>query len=225
MVGDEIYMNNTKKTITLTIAAIFIAATLVVGGTFAASSAFAYIKKGPQDNKKGARDNGSGNENGNTVTILKCKNKGSASGFDTTTNQECENLICTHPGPGATCVSENEVTLVTPPVTPPTPPPVKEVCLSAQPATVFDVTTTESNAHPKNTVVCLGKPGENNPQNFPPGAAIIPPGETPITGATVRIDNSVGGECPQGVTAIVDSGNPPGGFNIGDTACITFVSG
>src|SRR2546423_12171332 len=111
-------MNNTKKTITLAIAAIFIAATLVVGGTFAASSAFAYIKKGPQDNKKGARDNGSSSRNGNTITVEKCKNKGSASGFDTTVNQECENLICTHPGAGATCVSEAEVTPITP-ITPP----------------------------------------------------------------------------------------------------------
>ena len=104
-------MNNTK---TLAIVAVLMAATLVVGGTFAASSAFAYIKKGPQDNKKGARDNGSGNENGNTVTILKCKNKGSASGWDTTTNQECENLICTHPGSDGTCVTENEGATVSP---------------------------------------------------------------------------------------------------------------
>jgi hypothetical protein len=221
VVGDEIKMNNTKTT-TLAVAAIFIAATLVVGGTFAATSAFAYMKKGPQDNKKGTRDNGSDSRNGNTITVEKCKNKGSASGFDTTVNQECENLICTHPGNNATCVSEQAAVT---PVTPVTPPPVKEVCLTAQPATVFDVTTTESNAHPSGTVVCLGKPGENNPQNFPPGAAIIPPGESPITGATVRIDNSVNGGCPQGVTATVDSGNPPGGFNIGDTACITFVSG
>jgi hypothetical protein len=101
-------MNNTKKTITLAVAAIFIAATLVVGGTFAASSAFAYIKKGPQDNKKGARDKESDSRNGNTITVEKCQNKGSASGFDTTTNQECENLICTHPGSNGTCVSENE---------------------------------------------------------------------------------------------------------------------
>jgi hypothetical protein len=107
VVDDEIYMNNTK-TITLAIAAIFIAATLVVGGTFAATSAFAYMKKGPQDNKKGARDNGSGNRNGNTITALICKNKGSASGFDTAVNQECENTLCTHPGSNATCVSENE---------------------------------------------------------------------------------------------------------------------
>ncbi len=101
-------MNNTKKTITLAVAAIFIAATLVVGGTFAASSAFAYIKKGSQDNKKGARDKESDSRNGNTITVEKCQNKGSASGFDTTTNQECENLISTHPGSNGTCVSENE---------------------------------------------------------------------------------------------------------------------
>jgi hypothetical protein len=106
-------MNNTKTT-TLAIAAIFIAATLVVGGTFAATSAFAYVKKGPQDDKKGARDNGSGNRNGNTITVEKCKNRGSASGWDTKVNQECQNLICTHPSAGATCVSEN-VTPVTPP--------------------------------------------------------------------------------------------------------------
>jgi hypothetical protein len=57
-------MNNTR---TLAIVAVLTAATLVVGGTFAATSAFAYVKKGPQDNKKGARDNGSGNGNGNTI--------------------------------------------------------------------------------------------------------------------------------------------------------------
>jgi Family of unknown function (DUF6346) len=89
-------MNNTK---TLTaIAAILIAATLVVGGTLAATSAFAYQQK-----KGGSQEN---SKNGNTVTIEECKNRGSASGFDTNVNQECENLICTHPGDGATCVSE-----------------------------------------------------------------------------------------------------------------------
>ena len=89
-------MNNTK---TLTaIAAILIAATLVVGGTLAATSAFAYQQK-----KGGSQEN---SKNGNTVTIEECKNRGSASGFDTNVNQECENLICTHPSSGATCVSE-----------------------------------------------------------------------------------------------------------------------
>jgi hypothetical protein len=96
-------MNNTR---TLGIAAILIAATLVVGVTFAAAttvaqSAFAYSQK---------KDNGKGNGNGNTVTIEECKNKGSASGFDTAVDQECENLICTHPGNNATCVQEGAVT-------------------------------------------------------------------------------------------------------------------
>jgi len=38
----------------------------------------------------------------------------SASGFDTATNQECENLICTHPGENATCTEEGAVVAVTP---------------------------------------------------------------------------------------------------------------
>jgi hypothetical protein len=121
-------MNSTR---TLAIVAVLTAATLVVGLTAAATmttSAFAggygqdkYVKGGGQDSYKkdghdkynqGTRDNrndgGSGNQNGNTVTVEKCQNKGSASGFDTTTNQECENLICTHPGSDGTCVSESE---------------------------------------------------------------------------------------------------------------------
>ena len=36
------------------------------------------------------------------VLMEECKNKGSASGFDTAVDQECENLICTHPGENAT---------------------------------------------------------------------------------------------------------------------------
>jgi hypothetical protein len=106
-------MNNTKTT--LAIVAVLMAATLVVGVTFAATaahSASAYVKKKPprQDDKKDkARDNdGSGNQNGNTVTVLKADNKGSASGFDTSVNQEADNLICTHPGENATCTSESE---------------------------------------------------------------------------------------------------------------------
>ena len=91
-------MNNTR---TLGIAAILIAATLVVGVTFAAAttqSAFASRK-------------GDGNENGNTITALKCQNIGSASGFDTAVDQECENLICTHPGNDATCIQEGSKAL------------------------------------------------------------------------------------------------------------------
>jgi len=85
-------MNNTIKTLPA-IAAVLMAATLVVGtaGAFLTTTT-----------KSAFADNNSGN----TVTIEECKNRGSASGFDTTTNQECENLICTHPGSGATCVSE-----------------------------------------------------------------------------------------------------------------------
>ena len=127
-------MNNTR---TLAIVVVLTAATLVVGLTVAATmttSAFAgggkgygqdkytrggqdSYKKDGQD-KKGTRDNGkdkgSGNQNGNTITALKCQNKGSTSGWDTTTNQECENLICTHPGSDGTCVTENEGATVSP---------------------------------------------------------------------------------------------------------------
>jgi hypothetical protein len=97
-------MNNTKTL--AAIAAIFIAATLVVGGTFAAitgtQSALAYQKKKGGDEK-----------NGNTVTIQKCKQDGTGSGFDNDLEQECGNTICTHPGDNATCVSES-VGAVTP---------------------------------------------------------------------------------------------------------------
>jgi hypothetical protein len=107
-------MNNTK---TLAVVAVLMAATLVVG-TFVTvattQSAFAYAKKPRQDDNKKTRDNGSGNRNGNTVTIEECKNRGSASGFDTALDQECENVICTHPGSNATCVQEGVVTPTTP---------------------------------------------------------------------------------------------------------------
>ena len=214
MVGDEIKMNNTKTT-TLAVAAIFIAATLVVGGTFAATSAFAYMKKGPQDNKKGTRDNGSDSRNGNTITVEKCKNKGSASGFDTTVNQECENLICTHPGNNATCVSEQEQAAVTPPVTPP----INKECPAG---TVFDVTTLEDSTNAQNVPakshICLTKPGENK------DATIIVFGDGTIT-ENVNINHAVNGDCPQGVKALVDTGNPPDGFSLGEVACTNIGQG
>jgi ribosomal protein S17 len=107
-------MNNTR---TLAVVAVLMAATLVVG-TFVTvattQSAYAYAKKSRQDDNKKTRDNGSGNRNGNTVTIEECKNRGSASGFDTALDQECENVICTHPGNNATCVQEGVVTPTTP---------------------------------------------------------------------------------------------------------------
>jgi hypothetical protein len=89
-------MNNTK---TLAVVAVLMAATLVVG-TFVTvattQSAFAYAKKPRQDDNKKTRDNGSGNRNGNTVTIEECKNRGS------------------HPGSNATCVQEGVITPTTP---------------------------------------------------------------------------------------------------------------
>src|SRR5437764_3192667 len=105
-------MNNTTITKgNLSLVAILMAATLVIGtfatmattiGTTQSSKAFAYS----QQKKKGDDNN---SRNGNTITALKCQNKGSASGFDTALDQECENLICTHPGNNATCVQEGAV--------------------------------------------------------------------------------------------------------------------
>jgi hypothetical protein len=102
-------MNNTK---TLAIVAIFMAATLVVG-TFAATATTQTALAYQQKKNKGSQDNGSrnnSNKNSNTVTIEECKNRGSASGFDTAVDQECANLICTHPANNATCTQEGVVT-------------------------------------------------------------------------------------------------------------------
>jgi hypothetical protein len=89
-------MNNTT-TRSLSVAAIFIAATLVVGATLAATmltpaAAAAASKKG--------------NGNGNTDTKQKNKQDGTQSGFDDQFNQEGQNLICTHPDDNATCSQE-----------------------------------------------------------------------------------------------------------------------
>ena len=92
-------MNNTK-TKNLAIVAVLMAATLVVGLTFAATatthSAFAYQMKGAgQDD---------GNDNGNTLTPQTNRQYGIVSGFDNSFNQELKNLICTYPS--ATCSTE-----------------------------------------------------------------------------------------------------------------------
>jgi len=94
-------MNNTKRT-TLAIVAILTAATLVVGTlatttTTLTQTAFAFSKK-----KEGDENS----KNGNTITIQKCKQAATQSGFDNNQGQECENVICTHPGENATCVQE-----------------------------------------------------------------------------------------------------------------------
>jgi hypothetical protein len=181
-------MNNTR---TLAIVAVFMAATLVVGGTFAATSAFAYVKKGPQDNKKGARDNGSGNGNGNTITVEKCKNRGSASGFDTTVNQECENLICTHPGENATCSQEGAAT--------PTPEPItttlriikKVVCQSTDPNCSIPATCVISGAPSSNpqAIKCQAAIGNGVLVTLQPGDDFhIGVGQEPFFDATFEGD-------------------------------------
>jgi hypothetical protein len=103
-------MNNTATKRNLALAAVFMAAILAVG-TFATTTtiattqltAFAYLKK---DNNRDGKDSGNGNDNGNTITIQKCKQAATQSGFDNNQGQECENLICTHPGENATCTEE-----------------------------------------------------------------------------------------------------------------------
>jgi hypothetical protein len=89
---------------------------------------------------------------------------------------------------------------------------------------VFDVHLREASGDfPKGTEICLIKPGENSPNNTPAGATIIPPGGTPLTGQTVRIDHAVGGNCPGGTHVDVDTGNPPDGFSLGEIACVTIA--
>jgi hypothetical protein len=111
-------MNNTK---TLAIVAIFMAATLVVGtlaSTATTQTALAYQKK----NRGGSQEN---SKNGNTATIQKCKQDGTVSGFDNTAEQECQNVICTHPGENATCTQEGVRSTPTSTPTPtPTPEPI-----------------------------------------------------------------------------------------------------
>jgi hypothetical protein len=123
-------MNNTITKRNLTLAAVFMAAILVVGTiavttTTQSSTAFAYMMKKPVHNdKKDKTRDGGGNNNGNTITIQKCKQAAIQSGWDNDQSQECENLICTHPGENATCVQE-AAAVVTPT---PIPTPVKKTC-------------------------------------------------------------------------------------------------
>lgn len=108
--------NNTKTT-TPTIVVIFMIATLVVGGTFAATthSAFAYILK--KDNKKDKKDGG--NDNGNTV--INQVSQAKLRGHSNIVKQE--NVLCTHPANNKSCLSEgsdnpgNNPVTVTVPVT------------------------------------------------------------------------------------------------------------
>ena len=104
-------MNNTTIKTLPAIAAILIAVILVVATfattTTATQSAFAYAKNKGDNKKDGS------NGNGNTITIQKCKQAATQSGWDNNQGQECENLICTHPGNNATCSQEGVVTPTT----------------------------------------------------------------------------------------------------------------
>lgn len=95
-------MNNTTRTKALSIVAIFMAATLVVGvGTFAVTattqSAFAYSSK-----KKGGDKEG----NGNTNTPQEINSESNAVGFDAMSENEPQNQICTHPDNDSACSEE-----------------------------------------------------------------------------------------------------------------------
>jgi hypothetical protein len=205
-------MNNTK---TLAIVAVLTAATLVLGGTLTAASAQSVfllpnigsqndgkggnggggghptnLKKGAHDNGK---DNGKGNGNTDTDTIQKCKQFGS--GLDPTFgDQNCEININSN-------IGEAAVTPVTPPI--------KEGCPAG---TVFDVTIQEpfGDFVPSGSVICLTNSGDNK------DATIL----VAFTHSELNINNSIGGNCPEGVRVLVDSGKPPSPFHIGDIACV-----
>jgi hypothetical protein len=156
-------MNNTTTKRNLTaMFAVLMVATLVVGA-FAATattqstqqSAFAY----PQT-KKG--DKGNGNDNGNTITIQKCKQAATQSGWDNNQGQECENLICTHPGENATCTQEGVRSAAAEAAEPTTTTLlVKKVCVlpNTKPcpsSTKFTITVTDDNPQPSTFVLANG---------------------------------------------------------------------
>jgi hypothetical protein len=66
----------------------------LVVGTFTTTRQSAYAYQQKKENQKGNNGNG----DGNTITIQKCKQAATQSGFDNDQGQERENLICTHPG-------------------------------------------------------------------------------------------------------------------------------
>jgi hypothetical protein len=199
-------MNNATN---LAIAAILMAAILVVGATFSTTTtqltAFAYSQK----KKVGGIQDG-GSKNGNTVTIEECKNRGSASGFDTAVNQECENLICTHPGENATCTEEGVVVVTPKPtststITPtPTPQPGTGTLLIRKLCVTFQGFGCDPNFHFPIVVR-----GNNNPQPQPSTFDLTPdssqlvtlgPGTYTITEGTsagVPITATFSGNCMQ----------------------------
>jgi len=194
-------MNNTTN-LAIATAIMLVAATLVVG-TFATTTtltqtALAYNKK---DNKRDAKDgDNGGNDNGNTVTIQKCKQAAIQSGFDNNQGQECENLICTHPGDNATCVQEGAA--VAPQTPTPEPTPItttltvikKVVCQPTHPncslPPICNITVTSASAGPLQTFQCESAIGNGVVVTLQPGDFFIS-FELPIE----HFDVSFEGDC------------------------------
>jgi hypothetical protein len=193
-------MNNTTN---LTIAAILVAATLVVG-TLGSISTIAQPALAAYGHKKvGSQDNNSRNsKNGNTATIEECKNRGSASGFDTTLDQECENLICTHPGNNATCSQEGITPSSSVSIPLPTPEPITTTLLvkkvvvckipgstDCQPGSFFITIIANNNPHParfeaseSGILVTFSGPGTYTVNEAPPGSFLPPLGTIAFSG-------------------------------------------
>jgi hypothetical protein len=206
-------MKTNHTTITVLVVLAAISATLLAAGTVTVASnhsAFAWKEKGYKKDKYQRDDNKYQNDGsergGNSITAIasneqssECETAGSNSPISNSCNQ------------AATAAATNNGE--TPPPIPPGQP-----CAGF----VFDVHLREASGNfPKGTEICLFKPGENSPTASPPGATIIPPSGTPLTGQTVRIDHAVGGNCPGGTHVDVDTGNPPDGFSLGEIACVT----
>ena len=202
--------NHTTTTALVVLAAV--AATLLAAGTVAVASnhsAFAWKNK-EYKNDKYQRDENNKYQNDGS------EKSGTSNTLAQSVEQNCQTAGGTSPITGS-CIATVTGTItnnggVTPPPIPSGP------CAGF----VFDVHLREASGDfPAGTEICLIKPGENSPNNTPAGATIIPPGGTPLTGQTVRIDHAVGGNCPGGTHVDVDTGNPPDGFSLGEIACVT----
>jgi hypothetical protein len=183
-------MNNTTTRRNLTIVAIFMTATLVVGTlattTTITQTVFAFSKKKGDENSK----------NGNTITIQKCKQAATQSGFDNNQEQECENLICTHPGENATCSQEGVVTPTTTPKPTTTTLEVRKVCLAfripppqppCNPQPPFTIQITGNNNPQPSTFIITG--GSSQLVTLSPGTFTIVESATfPITTTTFSGD-------------------------------------
>jgi hypothetical protein len=87
-----------------------VVATATILVTFAATTPTASAAYG---HKKGDKRDDKRDANGNTITAQINAQKGYVSGFDNTLEQEAQNVICTHPGSNATCVSEGSESTAT----------------------------------------------------------------------------------------------------------------